>query len=251
MSRYTGCSRCYRLILACNLNFELFLSDIFKTRNDMPMTIKDCTRCHIPSKCGFGMTRLLGSNRRFTVTKRQLRNMDTQLGSDIYEYRFLDAFAGFGILNSSLATYSLMGQVVLTPLEGQAEGLYLLAVWLDCWVKGHLRFSCGSLANHTRFTLGSKTASITSQYHRRDNVPEATDNLSTTETSMNGLNLHQSSKAEADLKKVVEPLASYISATNRPRATLILALIMLVNNVQEIADAANTYLATLSENHLG
>ena len=68
---------------------------------------------------------------------------------------------------------------------------------------------------------------------------------------MNGLNLHQSSKAETDLKKVVEPLASYISATNRPRATLILALIMLVNNVQEIADAANTYLATLSENHLG
>ena len=68
---------------------------------------------------------------------------------------------------------------------------------------------------------------------------------------MNRLNHRLSPKTEADLQKLVEPLASYISATNRPRATLILALIMLVNNVQEIADAANTYLATLSENHVG
>jgi len=70
-------------------------------------------------------------------------------------------------------------------------------------------------------------------------------------SSMNRLNMHQSSKTEADLKKVVEPLASYISATNRPQATLILALIMLVNNVQEIGNAANTYLATSNKNHVG
>jgi hypothetical protein len=68
---------------------------------------------------------------------------------------------------------------------------------------------------------------------------------------MNRLNMHPSSKTEADLKKLVEPLASYISATDRPEAKLILALIMLVNNVQEIGDAANTYLATLSVNHVG
>ena len=68
---------------------------------------------------------------------------------------------------------------------------------------------------------------------------------------MNRRNLHQSSKTEADLKKLVEAVASYISATNRPRATLIMALIMLVSNVQEIGDAANTYLATFSENHVG
>jgi hypothetical protein len=58
-------------------------------------------------------------------------------------------------------------------------------------------------------------------------------------------------KTEASLRPLVEPLASYISATNRPKATLILALIMLVKNVHEIDDAANTYLATLSENHVG
>ena len=60
-----------------------------------------------------------------------------------------------------------------------------------------------------------------------------------------------SPKTEAELRKLVEPLASYISATNRPRAALFLALIMLVNNLQEIGDAANDYLATFSENHIG
>jgi hypothetical protein len=68
---------------------------------------------------------------------------------------------------------------------------------------------------------------------------------------MNRLNHRLSPKTEADLQKLVEPLASYISATDRPPATLILALMMLVSNVQEVGDAANTYLATLSENHVG
>jgi hypothetical protein len=68
---------------------------------------------------------------------------------------------------------------------------------------------------------------------------------------MNRLNHRLSPKTEADLQKLVEPLASYISAGSQPRVALIVGLIMLVNNVQEIGDAANTYLATLSENHVG
>jgi hypothetical protein len=68
---------------------------------------------------------------------------------------------------------------------------------------------------------------------------------------MNRVNFHLSSKIEADLQKLVEPLAGYISATNRPRATLFLALLMLVSDFQDIGDAANTYLANFSENHVG
>ena len=60
-----------------------------------------------------------------------------------------------------------------------------------------------------------------------------------------------SAKTEADLQKLVEPLASYISATNHPRAALLLALFLLVSSLQEIGDAANNYLATFSENHIG
>jgi hypothetical protein len=56
---------------------------------------------------------------------------------------------------------------------------------------------------------------------------------------------------EADLQKLVEPLASYISATNHPRSALILTLILLVSNLQEINDAANNYLTTFGENHIG
>ena len=60
-----------------------------------------------------------------------------------------------------------------------------------------------------------------------------------------------SPKTKSDLQHLVEPLADYISATNRPQATLILALILLVSNLQEIGDAANNYLATFSEHHVG
>jgi hypothetical protein len=59
-----------------------------------------------------------------------------------------------------------------------------------------------------------------------------------------------SPQTEADLQKVVEPLASYISATHRPRAALLSALILLVSNLREIGDAANDHLATFSENHV-
>jgi len=69
---------------------------------------------------------------------------------------------------------------------------------------------------------------------------------------MNWLNLTQFPKSgESDLQKLVEPLASYISATSRPRAALILALILLVSSLQEINDAANEHLATFGENHIG
>jgi hypothetical protein len=69
---------------------------------------------------------------------------------------------------------------------------------------------------------------------------------------MNRLDLTQFPKStEADLRKLVEPLASYISATSRPLAALIVALILLVSNLQEINDAANNYLPTFGENHIG
>jgi hypothetical protein len=60
-----------------------------------------------------------------------------------------------------------------------------------------------------------------------------------------------SSKIEADLRTLVEQLASYISATNRPRAALLRALVLLVSNLQDISDAATNYLATVIENRIG
>ncbi len=62
---------------------------------------------------------------------------------------------------------------------------------------------------------------------------------------------HLSPMLTADLQKLVDPLASYISATDRPRASLILSLILLMGNLQEINDQANNYLLTFGENHIG
>jgi len=54
---------------------------------------------------------------------------------------------------------------------------------------------------------------------------------------------------ESDLKRVIEPLASYICATDQPRAALISALAALVSEVRHTNRAANTHIATFSENH--
>lgn len=68
---------------------------------------------------------------------------------------------------------------------------------------------------------------------------------------MNPLNHRLSSKTEADLPKLVEPLAAYIAASRQPRVVLITALILLLDNLQEINKAANHYLGSFSEDYLG
>jgi hypothetical protein len=68
---------------------------------------------------------------------------------------------------------------------------------------------------------------------------------------MNKVNLVLSPHTEADLKKLVEPLASYIAAVSQPRVGLVVALILLLDNLREIHDDANQYLSSVSENHVG
>jgi hypothetical protein len=53
---------------------------------------------------------------------------------------------------------------------------------------------------------------------------------------------------ERDLERVIEPLASFICATDRPRAALISALAMLCSEVEQTNRAALSHFATVSEN---
>jgi hypothetical protein len=53
---------------------------------------------------------------------------------------------------------------------------------------------------------------------------------------------------ESQLQSVVEPLANYISATNRPRAALKSALSILISTLQETNRAASAHVATIVEN---
>jgi hypothetical protein len=54
---------------------------------------------------------------------------------------------------------------------------------------------------------------------------------------------------ESNLERVVEPLASFICATERPRAALASALAILFSEVEQTNKAANAHFATISENH--
>ncbi len=54
---------------------------------------------------------------------------------------------------------------------------------------------------------------------------------------------------QRDLERVVEPLASFICATERPRAALASALRLLCSEVEQTNIAANAHFAILSENH--
>jgi hypothetical protein len=54
--------------------------------------------------------------------------------------------------------------------------------------------------------------------------------------------------AEVQLERVVEPLASYIVAANRPRAALLSALAVLYRALEENNRAANAYVAALTQN---
>lgn len=53
--------------------------------------------------------------------------------------------------------------------------------------------------------------------------------------------------AVCDLERVVEPLASYICATDQPRAALISALAVLFREVEQTTRAAYAHVATFSE----
>jgi hypothetical protein len=67
---------------------------------------------------------------------------------------------------------------------------------------------------------------------------------------MKRLNHPLSPNTEADLQKLVEPLASYIAAVARPRIVLTVSLILLFENLQLINKAANQHLASSSENRI-
>jgi len=53
---------------------------------------------------------------------------------------------------------------------------------------------------------------------------------------------------DTQLERVVEPLASYISAASRPRAALLSALAVLSRVVEETNTAADAHVAALLDN---
>ena len=65
---------------------------------------------------------------------------------------------------------------------------------------------------------------------------------------MNNLNRALQWAADSDLERVVEPLASYISASNRPKAALLSALAVLVSEVERTNRAAFAHVTSLMEN---
>jgi hypothetical protein len=64
---------------------------------------------------------------------------------------------------------------------------------------------------------------------------------------MNTLNSTWTTASPRDLERVIEPLASYISATNQPMATLASALAALVSEVKKTNRTASTYVAACRE----
>ena len=65
---------------------------------------------------------------------------------------------------------------------------------------------------------------------------------------MNRVNRAPKHAAESDLERVIEPLASYICATDQPRAALMAALAVLFSEVNQTYNAANTQIAIFSGN---
>jgi hypothetical protein len=61
--------------------------------------------------------------------------------------------------------------------------------------------------------------------------------------NMNTLNRTWTSASSPDMERVIEPLASYISATSQPLATLASALAALVSEVKKTNRTASTYVA--------
>ena len=63
---------------------------------------------------------------------------------------------------------------------------------------------------------------------------------------MNNVNLKFARTNESDLKRVIEPLASYICATDQPKAALRSALAVLFSEVQVTDWAAAVHIASRS-----
>lgn len=55
-------------------------------------------------------------------------------------------------------------------------------------------------------------------------------------------------ETERDLARVIEPLASFISATDRPKAALMSAMAVLVSEVERTNRAAFAHVTSLLEN---
>jgi hypothetical protein len=64
---------------------------------------------------------------------------------------------------------------------------------------------------------------------------------------MNTLNRNQVQASDSDIVRVIEPLASYISATNQPMATLMSALRALASEVKKTNRAASAHVLTFTE----
>lgn len=64
---------------------------------------------------------------------------------------------------------------------------------------------------------------------------------------MNSHNDHWNRSAESELAQVIEPLASYITATDRPRAALRSALAVLLRQIEQTNHAADALVASFSE----
>jgi hypothetical protein len=65
---------------------------------------------------------------------------------------------------------------------------------------------------------------------------------------MNRVNRKPERATASDLERVIEPLASYICATDQPRAALMAALAVLFSEVNQTYRAANAQIATFTGN---
>jgi hypothetical protein len=65
---------------------------------------------------------------------------------------------------------------------------------------------------------------------------------------MNRVNREPERATASDLERVIEPLASYICATDQPRAALMAALAVLFSEVNQTYRAANAQIATFTGN---
>jgi hypothetical protein len=65
---------------------------------------------------------------------------------------------------------------------------------------------------------------------------------------MNSVNCELNWRAESDLERVIEPLASYICAPDQPRAALASALAALFSEVEQTNRAAIAHCGAFAEN---
>ena len=65
---------------------------------------------------------------------------------------------------------------------------------------------------------------------------------------MNNLHCASPWAADSNLERVLEPLASYISASDRPKAALMSALAVLVSEVEQTNRAAFAHITSRREN---